>query len=44
MQLQGLQLGIEPGRNSGFLDQRSVDWATEAVAMTMAQAHGNGSE
>ena len=34
MQLQGLQLGIEPA-TSGSLDQRSTDWATEAVAWSM---------
>ena len=31
MQLQGLRLGIEPAP-SGSLDQRSTNWATEAVA------------
>ena len=31
MQLQGLRLEIEPAP-SGSLDQRSTDWATEAVA------------
>ena len=31
MQLQGLRLGIEPAP-SGSLDQRSTNWATEAIA------------
>ena len=31
MQLQGLRLGIEPAP-SGSLNQRSTNWATEAVA------------
>ena len=32
MQLQGFRLGIEPTPASGSLDQRSTNWATEAVA------------
>ena len=35
MQLQGLRLGIEPV-TPGSLDQRSTDWATEAVAVCWA--------
>ena len=35
MQLQGLQLGIEPAP-SGSLDQRSTNWATEALEFTEA--------
>ena len=35
MQLQGLRLGIEPA-TSGSLDQRSTDWATEAVAVSLS--------
>ena len=36
MQLQGLQLGIsDPAPVPGSLDQRSTDWATEAIAVSL---------
>ena len=34
MQLQDLRLGIEPA-TPGSLDQRSTDWATEAVVVIL---------